>query len=81
VLLLGEELTSLALSDEFFGVGQTCGPVECSSESFSHQRAKRRVVAVDALVDLFQYVLAFILRYVLHEYSRNGTPPIELVFD
>jgi hypothetical protein len=39
------------------------------------------MVAADALVDLLQDVLAFIPRYVLHEYSRSGTPPIELVSD
>jgi hypothetical protein len=39
------------------------------------------VVAADTLVDLLQDVLAFVLRYALHEYSRSVTPPIELVSD
>jgi hypothetical protein len=81
VLLLGEELTPFALSHEFFSIGQSCGPAENSSESFAHQRARRRMVAADALVDLIQDVLAFILRYALHEYSKSGTPPVELVSD
>jgi hypothetical protein len=51
------------------------------SESLAHQRARRRVVAADALVDLLQDVLAFIPRYALYKYSRNGTPPVELVSD
>jgi hypothetical protein len=81
MLLLGKELTSLALSDEFFSVSQNCGLVENSSESFAHERARRCVVAVDTLVDLLQHVHAFIPRYALHEYSRSGTPPVELVSD
>jgi hypothetical protein len=80
-VLLGEELTSLALSDEFFSIGQSCGPGESLLESFTQQRVRRRVVTADTLVDLFQDVLAFISRYALHEYSRSGTPPLELVFD
>jgi hypothetical protein len=39
VLLLGEVLASLALSDEFFGVAQGCGPIEGSPEGFADQRA------------------------------------------
>jgi hypothetical protein len=39
VLLLGEVLASLALSDEFFGVAQGCGPVESLPESLADQRA------------------------------------------
>jgi hypothetical protein len=81
MLLLGEELTSLALSDDFFSVGQSCGPVEGSSEGFAHQRARRRMVSADAFVDLLQDVLAFIPGYALHEYSRGGTLPVELVSD
>jgi hypothetical protein len=76
VLLLGEEMAPLAVSDEFFSVSQSCMPVESSSEIFAHQRARRRVVAADAFVDLLQDVLAFIPRYPLHEYSRSGTPSI-----
>jgi hypothetical protein len=81
VLLLGEELTSLALSDEFFSIGQSYGPVESSSESFAHQRVRRRMVAVDAFVDLLQDVLAFISGYAFHEYSRSCALPVELVSD
>jgi hypothetical protein len=39
------------------------------------------VVAADAFMDLLQDVLAFILGYALHEYSRSSTPPVELVSD
>jgi hypothetical protein len=39
MLLLGEVLASLAPSDEFFGVGQSCGPVEGSPEGLADQRA------------------------------------------
>jgi hypothetical protein len=81
VLLLGEELTSLAPPDEFFSVGQSCGPVEGSSEGFAHQRTRGCVVAADTLVDIFQDVLAFFPGYALHEYSRSCTPPVELVPD
>jgi hypothetical protein len=81
VLLLGEELASLALSDEFFSISQSCGPVESSSESFAHQCARRHVIAADAFVDLLHDVLAFIPGYALHEYSRSGTPPVEHVSD
>jgi hypothetical protein len=59
VLLLGEELAPLAL-DVFFSIGQSCWPVECSSKSFAHQRARRHVVVADAFVDLLKNVLAFI---------------------
>jgi hypothetical protein len=71
----------LALSGEFFSIGQSCGIVEYSSESFPHQRARRRVVAADAFVNLLQDVLAFILGYALHEYSRSSTQPVEFVSD
>jgi hypothetical protein len=81
VLLLGEVLAPLAFSDEFFNVGQGCGPVEGSSEGFAHQRARRHVVAADSFVDLLQDVLAFISGYALHKYSRSSTPPVELVSD
>jgi hypothetical protein len=37
VLLLGEVLAPLAPSDEFFGVAQSCGPIESSSESLADQ--------------------------------------------
>jgi hypothetical protein len=69
VLLLGEVLAPLAPSDEFFDVAQSCGPVESSSEGLADQRAKGRVVAADALVDLLQDVLAFLSGDTLHEYS------------
>jgi hypothetical protein len=81
VLLLGEELASFTLSDEFFSIGQSCGPVESSSEGFAHQRARRRVVVARAFMDLLQDVLAFISGYSLHEYSRSGTLTVELVSD
>jgi energy-converting hydrogenase A subunit M len=81
MLLLGEELTSLARSDEFFSIDQSYGQVESSSESFAHQHARRRVVATDALVDLLRDVLALISRYALHAYSRSSTPHVELVPD
>jgi hypothetical protein len=81
VFLLGEELTSLALSDEFFSINQSYGPVEGSTKGFAHQRARRRVVAADAFADLLQDVLAFVPGYALHEYSRSGTPPVDLVSD
>jgi hypothetical protein len=41
----------------------------------------RRVVAADAFMDLLQDVLAFLPGNALHEYSRSGTPPVELVSD
>jgi hypothetical protein len=81
VLLLGEVLAPLAPSDEFFSITQGFGPVESSSESLADQRARRGVVAADAFVDLLQDVLAFFLGNTLNEYSRSGTPPVELVSD
>jgi hypothetical protein len=39
MLFLGEVLTLLAPSDEFFGIAQSCGPIESSSESLADQRA------------------------------------------
>jgi hypothetical protein len=39
------------------------------------------MVAADAFVDLIQDVLAFFSGNALHEYSRSGTPPVELVSD
>jgi hypothetical protein len=36
MLLLGEVLTPLAPFDEFFGITQSCGPVESSSEGFAN---------------------------------------------
>jgi hypothetical protein len=39
------------------------------------------VVAADAFVDLLQDVLAFFSGNTLHEYSRSGAPPVELVSD
>jgi hypothetical protein len=71
----------LAPSDEFLGVTQGCGPIESSSESLVDQHSRRRVVAADALVDLLQDVLAFFSGDALHEYSKSGTPPVELVAD
>jgi hypothetical protein len=52
VLLLSEVLTSVAPSDEFFSVAQSCGPIEASPKGLADQRSRRRVVAADALVDL-----------------------------
>jgi hypothetical protein len=80
-LLLGEVLASLAPSDEFLSIAQGCGPVESSSESLADQRMIRRVVVADAFVDLLQDVLAFFSGNTLHEYSRGGAPPVELVSD
>jgi hypothetical protein len=39
------------------------------------------VVAADAFVDLFQDVLAFFSGNALHENSRSGALPVELVPD
>jgi hypothetical protein len=39
MLLLGEVLAPLAPSDKFFGIAQSCGSVESSSESLADQRA------------------------------------------
>jgi hypothetical protein len=52
VLLLGEVLAPLAPSDEFFGVAQSCGPLESSSESLANQRVRGRVIVADAFVNL-----------------------------
>jgi hypothetical protein len=81
VLFLGGVLAPLAPSDELFSVAQSCGPVEGSSESFAHQRARRHVVAADTFMDLLQDVLAFFQGNTLHEYSRSSTPLVELVSD
>jgi hypothetical protein len=80
-LLLGEILTSLAPSDEFFSVTQSCGPVEGSPEGLADQRTRRRVVTTDALVDLLQDVLAFLPGDALHEYSGRCAPLVKLVSD
>jgi hypothetical protein len=37
------------------------------------------MVAADAFVDLLQDVLVFFSGNALHEYSRSGSPPVELV--
>jgi hypothetical protein len=79
VLFLGDVLAPLAPSDEFLSVAQGHGPVESSSESLADQRARRRLVAADAFVDLHQDILAFFSGNALHEYSRSGAPPVELV--
>jgi hypothetical protein len=71
----------LAPSNEFLSIAQGCGPVESSSESLADQRTRRRMVAADAFVDLLQDVLAFFSGNALHEYSRSGTLPVELVAD
>jgi hypothetical protein len=81
MLLLGEVLAPLAPSDEFFGIAQSCGPIESSLEGLADQRARGRVVAADAFVDLLQDALAFFPGNVLHEYSRRRAPPVELVSD
>jgi hypothetical protein len=81
VLLLGKELAPLAPSDEFFGVAQSCGPIESSSEGLADQHARGRVVTADALVDLLRDALAFFSGNALHEYSRRCAPPVELVSD
>jgi hypothetical protein len=39
MLLLGEVLASLAPSDEFFDIAQSCGPVESSPEGLADQCA------------------------------------------
>jgi hypothetical protein len=72
-------MAPLAPFDKFLGIAQSCGPVENSSEGLADQRAGRCVVAVDAFVDLLQDVLAFFPGNTLHEYSRSGAPPVELV--
>jgi hypothetical protein len=81
MLLLGEVLAPLAPSDEFFGVAQSCAPIEGSSGDLADQRGRGRVVAADAFVDLLQDVLAFLSGNALHEYSGRCAPPVELVSD
>jgi hypothetical protein len=81
VLLLGEVLASLAPSNEFLSISQGCGLIESSSQSLADQRARRHVVVADAFVDLLQDVLTFFSGDALHEYSRSGAPPVELVSD
>jgi hypothetical protein len=81
VLLLGKVLAPLAPSNEFLDIAQSCRPVESSSKGLADQCAGRRVVVTDALVDLLQDVLAFFSGNTLHEYSRSGVPPVELVSD
>jgi hypothetical protein len=71
----------LAPYDEFFGVAQSCGPIESLSEGLADQRARGHVVAADAFVDLLQDVLAFLSGNALHEYSGRCAPPGELVFE
>jgi hypothetical protein len=71
----------LAPSDKFFDVTQSCGPIESPSKSLADQRARGRIVAVDAFMDLLQDVLAFLSGNALHEYSRRCAPPVELVSD
>jgi hypothetical protein len=71
----------LAPPDEFFGVAQSCGPIEGSSKGLADQRARGRVVAADAFVNLLQDVLAFLSGNALHEYSSRCAPPVELVSD
>jgi hypothetical protein len=39
------------------------------------------MVVADVFVDFLQDVLAFFLGNALHEYSRSGAPPVELVSD
>jgi hypothetical protein len=58
MLLLGKVLAPLAPSDEFFGVAQSCRPIESSSKGLADQRARGRLVAADAFVDLLQDALA-----------------------
>jgi hypothetical protein len=69
MLLLGEVLAPLAPSDEFFGVAQSCGSIESSSEGLADQRARGRMVTADAFVGLLQDVFAFLSGNALHEYS------------
>jgi hypothetical protein len=79
MLLLGEVLTPVAPSDEFLSITQSCGPAESSSEGLADQCSRRRVVATNAFVDLLQDVLAFFSGNALHEYSKSGAPPVELI--
>jgi hypothetical protein len=69
MLLLGKVLASLAPSDEFFSVAQSCRPVEGLSEGLADQRARGRVVAADAFMDLLQDVFASLSGDAVHEYS------------
>jgi hypothetical protein len=39
------------------------------------------MVVADAFVDLLQDVCAFFSGDALHEYSRSGAPPVELIAD
>jgi hypothetical protein len=39
------------------------------------------MVVADAFVDLLWDVLAFFSGHALHEYSKSGAPPVELVSD
>jgi hypothetical protein len=39
------------------------------------------VVAADAFMDLLQDALDFFSGNAVHEYSRSGAPPVELVPD
>jgi hypothetical protein len=71
----------LAPSDEFLSIAQSSGLVESLSENLVDQRVRRRVVAADAFVDLLQDVFAFVPGNALHEDSRSGTAPVELVSD
>jgi hypothetical protein len=52
MVLLGEELASLALFDDVVGVSERRGPVEVGPEGFSHQGGSSCVVPADARVDL-----------------------------
>jgi hypothetical protein len=72
--LLGEELASLALSDEFFSIDQSCGPVESSSESSTHQRAGGHLVAADVLTVYFGAPSMFITLCFGFDYGTN--PPL-----
>jgi hypothetical protein len=81
VLLLGEVLAPLAPSYEFLSIAQSCGPVGSSSKGLADQCTGRRVVAAEVFVDFLQDVLAFFPGNALHEYSRSGTHPVELVSD
>jgi UDP-N-acetylmuramyl tripeptide synthase len=71
----------LAPSDEFFGVTQSCGSIESSSEGLAEQRVRGLVVVAYAFVDLLQDALAFLSGNALHDYSRRCAPPVELVSD
>jgi hypothetical protein len=79
MLLLGKVLAPLAPSDEFFGVAQSCGPIESSSEGLADQRTRGCVITADAFVDLLKDVFAFLSGNALHEYSGRCAPPVELV--